>query len=528
MDGADGARARRVGAVCGSVRDGHWSSAERSLYSSDGDPLTLPDMFHRGSGRRSTTARRSGLLYESGDVIDEKYRIESILGSGGMGAVVLARHVMMNHRVAIKILKLADNMDEADAVVRFLREARATARIESDHVVRVTDVAALPDGTPYMVMEYLEGEDLSQVLEERHQLPIEEATDYVLQACEGLAHAHAAGVIHRDLKPSNLFRARRPNGTTVVKVIDFGTSKLASRPGETVTMTTNGLVGTPIYMAPEQICASPDIDSRADVWSLGLVLYELLSGELPFKGATIPEVCLAITGGEPKPISRVRADIPPELQAILRTCMAKDRSERYPTVVALAHDLAQFAPASARVHADRASAVLNASRPAAETGADTILCTGPAPRWLGRNSQGGILIREPDTERLVNAWPRSPAWRRRAWLTAGVACAALAAILGAIAALDTASSPAGASARSSAATTAANWGAPQPPSPIGTGSVRAVSPSDESIPARHASAARGNPAPEPARSTATAPPAPAPSASANPAAKNEWKWGKRN
>ena len=153
------------------------------------------------------------------------------------------------------ILRIEDDKDPRGAITRFVREARAAARIESDHVVRVSDVGALPGGTPYMVMEYLEGEDLKHLLQERHQLPIEEAVGYVLQACEGLAEAHAAGVIHRgDLEAEqSLFVAKKGNGTSVVKVLDFGISKVIPRAGEVAITTTNALMGSPLYMSPEQM-----------------------------------------------------------------------------------------------------------------------------------------------------------------------------------------------------------------------------------------------------------------------------------
>ena len=251
----------------------------------------------RGAESRTMTdPTKTAPALSPGDVIGGKYRVEAEIGSGGMGVVLSVKHLAMGHRLAIKVLRLEDKSEEQGAVARFVREARAAARIESDHVVRVTDVAALPDGTPYMVMEYLEGEDLRELLRRRRQLPIDEAVGYVLQACEGLAEAHAAGVIHRDLKPSNLFLALKPNRTTVLKVLDFGISKVVPRQGEVAITTTSSLMGSPLYMAPEQMRSSKDVDVRADIWSLGVILYELLAGVAPFEGESVPEVCVSVMG----------------------------------------------------------------------------------------------------------------------------------------------------------------------------------------------------------------------------------------
>ncbi len=172
-------------------------------------------------------------------------------------------------------------------------------------------------------MEYLEGEDLRQVLERRGELAVEEAVGYILQACEGLAEAHAVGVVHRDLKPSNLFLAKKSNGTTVLKILDFGISKVSPKAGEAGITTTGALMGSPLYMAPEQMRSTKNVDARADIWSLGLILYELLAGVPPFAGETIPEVCLAVMGEEPIPIRRVRSDVPIEIETILTRCPSR-------------------------------------------------------------------------------------------------------------------------------------------------------------------------------------------------------------
>jgi serine/threonine-protein kinase len=456
-----------------------------------------------------------------GDVLGEKYRVEAEIGAGGMGLVVSARHIAMGHRLAIKILRL-DNVNEADsrdAVSRFFREARAAARIESEHVVRVIDVAALADGTPYMVMEYLEGQDLRDLIRERGQLPIEEAVGYALQACEGLAEAHAAGVIHRDLKPGNLFLAKRGNGTTVLKVLDFGISKVAPRPGEVAATTTRSLMGSPLYMAPEQMRSSKNVDERADVWSLGLILFELLAGDTAFEGETIPEVCLAVMNGPPAPITRFRKDVPEGLQGVLLKCIEKEREERYPGMGALARALEPYASAPGRVHAERTSAVLKAER--------TDRITSATPRIAGRappamETQGGILIdehRDAPTRRREKQRRRGV---RGVWIAAAGASCVGAAIAGALLAQRATPTPSTEPPSPVAASTPPV--APTPPAPVATRDLPSV-PVDSLPLARDASAPHAPPPAVRRAPPAAAPAAPAASASAS---KDDWKWGDRN
>ena len=232
-----------------------------------------------------------------GDILAGKYRVSGIIGSGGMGVVVAAHHIHLDEKVAIKVLH-PNVLGMAEAVDRFVREARAVVRIRSEHVVRVSDVDRLPNGSPYMVMEYLNGLDLAAWIEKRGALEVEQAVEFVLQACEAVADAHALGIVHRDLKPSNLFCVRSSDGRPFVKVLDFGISKalgtdtVSSEPGITGT---NAMLGSPLYMSPEQMRASRDVDARTDIWSIGVILYELLAGKVPFEGSAIPEVCVRIS-----------------------------------------------------------------------------------------------------------------------------------------------------------------------------------------------------------------------------------------
>src|SRR6266511_1188050 len=226
-----------------------------------------------------------------GEILAEQYRVERVQGVGGMGVVVVATHLQLEERVAIKVL-VKEALGNAEAVARFAREARAAVKIKSEHVARVIDVGTLETGAPYMVMEYLEGGDLSQVLQSRGALPVEDAVEYVLQTCEAIAHAHVLGIVHRDLKPANLFLIRRPDGTAAIKVLDFGISKVMPAKGsssDNAMTRTRAVMGSPLYMSPEQMTSTRDVDGRTDIWALGVILYELLSGQPP----SMPTRCLS-------------------------------------------------------------------------------------------------------------------------------------------------------------------------------------------------------------------------------------------
>ncbi len=284
--------------------------------------------------------------------------MESELGRGGMGVVLAVRHVALGTRMALKVMR-PDVAAEPESARRFLREARAAARIESDHVVRVFDVGTLDSGQPYMAMEYLEGMDLGRLLAERVRLPLDEAVEFLLQAIDALAEAHALGIVHRDLKPSNLFVVQRRDGTNELKVLDFGAAKIVKRSAqqELSGSTNSQLVGTPQYMSPEQLRATPDLDARTDIWSLGVILSQLVSGTLPFQGDTFPELCASIIAGAPAEL----AEGPSELADVLQRCLAKRREARYASVQELAEALSSLAPES--VQAARAS--INVRRAAA-------------------------------------------------------------------------------------------------------------------------------------------------------------------
>jgi serine/threonine-protein kinase len=297
--------------------------------------------------------------FPPGTVLAGKYRVEKLLGEGGMGWVVEATHMHLEQRVALKFMH-AKNMEEhPDAVARFIREARAAARIQSEHIARVFDVGTLDNGAPYLVMEYLEGQDLEGLLRKRKKLPIEEVVSYALQACEGLAEAHAKGIVHRDLKPANLFLARTTDGSVRVKLLDFGISKLApSGGGPDAGMTsTQALMGSPLYMSPEQLRSSKRVDRRTDLWSMGIILYEMLGGASPFEADTLPEVCARIMAEPPPPLVMGTTGI----GAVVMRCLEKDANARFPDAGALAMALAPFGAPESRAVADKIARVVRAS-----------------------------------------------------------------------------------------------------------------------------------------------------------------------
>jgi serine/threonine-protein kinase len=278
-------------------------------------------------------------LANVGDVLAGKYRVDKILGIGGMGMVVAATHLELDQQVALKFM-LPAAMESPEASARFLREARAAGRLTSEHVCRVTDVGRFESGAPYIVMEYLEGYDLGTMLKRRGPLRVAAAVDYLLQACEGLAEAHAQDIVHRDLKPDNLFLSARADGGHVIKVLDFGISK-ASVTG--IQTQTGDILGSPAYMAPEQMKSTKDVDARADVWSLGMVMYQLLTGRLPFTGDSLPTLCLSVMNDQPVPPNQIREDLPEGLSEAILRCLAKDRNDRFADVGELAAALGPFA-----------------------------------------------------------------------------------------------------------------------------------------------------------------------------------------
>lgn len=359
--------------------------------------------------------RRAATRPDVGDVLGGKYRLERLIGEGGMGKVYAARHEELGELFAVKVLEESSARDAQ----RVLREARATMRLKNEHVVRVIDASA-GETHPFMVMELLEGEDLDALVMRTGPLPVQAAVDYVLQACEALAEAHAIGMVHRDVKPANLLLTQHADGRPLVKVLDFGIVKDAlgrddGRGPKTSVTEVGAVFGSPAYMSPEQLRSTKDVDVRTDVWSLGVVLYELLTGRLPFAGESRVALSIAVATSPFLPMRQLRPELPPELDVIVGACLQKALPHRTSSVAELAARLRPFASESgaascevvARLAAVRASLV-SVPNPVASVVASA--ASAPAPP-LGFTRTGVVTLREPPP------YPR--------WVPAVAACAAL-------------------------------------------------------------------------------------------------------
>ncbi len=268
--------------------------------------------------------------------VDDKYDVQAIIGRGGMGVVVAARHLDLGRDVALKFLCSSSNGttngDEMRA--RFRREAQISAKLRNEHITRVLDVGSFA-GASFMVMERLEGNDLRRRLREAGgKLPLNIAMNYVLQLCEGIAEAHAHGIVHRDLKPSNLFITHAPDGTDLLKILDFGISKWSD--AEVGELTKDGMVlGSPKYMAPEQVFGATTIDTRADVWSIGAIFYQMLAGRTPYVETTLARFCQEIMSGPPPRLDTV-ADVPKAVADVVERCFEQKPEDRMSSVAELA------------------------------------------------------------------------------------------------------------------------------------------------------------------------------------------------
>lgn len=368
-----------------------------------------------------------------GDVIAGKYVIERELGAGGMGVVLAARHRELDTQVAIKLMR-GEVLDDPQASGRFLREARAAARLRGEHIARVTDYGKLDSGEPYSVIEYLEGKDLSDVLEEG-PLPVAHAVEYICQACEALIEAHGHGIVHRDIKPSNLFLIKTPSGKACVKVLDFGISKFTLAGEDSVELaktSTQAVLGSPLYMSPEQMRSSRTVDARSDVWSLGATLYQLLTRRVPFAAETMMELCMMVANDDPPPLRGFRPEIQAPLEAIVLRCLRRSPDDRFQTVSALQAALAPYAAPG------RASAADIVVRVPSLPGADGAPPSSLVPDAPTQNSSGNETETAPIGPQLAvteQTWGKtqgrsSTEPRRRTWVWGVVATGLVATGLG--------------------------------------------------------------------------------------------------
>ncbi len=306
------------------------------------------------SGSRPFAEGAEGPEFAPGRVLGGKYQIERVIGGGGMGVILLARHTELNQRVAIKALR-PDALKEPEMVARFTREARALARLKSEHVARVIDVGK-EGQSPFMVMEYLKGKDLSELQKERGRLTIDDAITFLLQAMEALAEAHQLGIVHRDIKPANLFLTTHTDGSPLIKLLDFGISKVAQASGglsDDALTNTSMIMGSLHYMPPEQLKDARTVDNRADIWALGVVLYRLLTGEHVFAAPTTAELCAFILMRAHSSLESRLPGAPAGLSNVIDRCLEKDRGARYAIVAELALVLEPFAPRGARISVER-------------------------------------------------------------------------------------------------------------------------------------------------------------------------------
>ena len=319
-----------------------------------------------------------------GQVIAGKFRVNRVLAEGGMGFVVAATHLHLDQPVAVKLPR-GEIIANSEALARFTREAKAAAQLKSEYVARVLDAGVSADG-PYMVMEYLEGHSLARLLELQGRLDLESAAEYAIQVCEGLAEAHARGIVHRDVKPDNLFLVERSPGWQIVKLLDFGISKISF--AEKGNLKTSIIMGSPCYMSPEQLRSTATVDHRTDLWSLGATLYELLAGVGPFDGSQpLADLFVSILERPAQALRELRPEVPEALAAIVARCLEKNRDARFQSAGEVAMELLPFAPPRARVAAERAASmpdILRRSRAGAER---TALAVVDAPASEGDGSE---------------------------------------------------------------------------------------------------------------------------------------------
>ncbi|HEX2871257.1 MAG TPA: serine/threonine-protein kinase [Polyangiaceae bacterium] len=456
---------------------------------------------------------------QAGDVLAGKYRVDRVLGAGGMGMVVAARHLDLNKLVALKFM-LSSAAQNPEAAHRFVQEARSAAQLRSEHVAHVSDYGTLETGEPYIVIEYLEGEDLGELLTRSGPLAVGFAVELMQQACEAMEEAHANGIIHRDIKPQNMFLTKRRKGTPCLKVLDFGLSKVAltgEAPAGLHQTNTAALLGSPLYMSPEQMRSARGVDHRADIWSLGATLYELLVGQPPFPAESLMELCVKLSNERPRPLRELRPDIPPGLEWAVLRCLEADPKARFQSVAEFSAALTPFAGNAA------ASAVAyGASPPAAAPQTPAAAVSNDRFANTGNDAPAtGSAQLAPSGSANWGATQGPNAKRSRSLLPVGVALGAVA--LGAVgwllrggAGSEAAPEPSANAAVSAPAVAAAPAVAPTPAAPE---PAAALAPSASTQPAATpAPSASTAPAPAAAKTVAAKPRGAAPSPAPAPAA----------
>ncbi|MEO6773187.1 MAG: serine/threonine-protein kinase [Kofleriaceae bacterium] len=294
-----------------------------------------------GSGGSKSGPLGTGTSELIGTLLLERFLVTKQIGQGGMGAVYEATHTLINKRVAVKVL-LEKYAQREQIVTRLKKEATLASSIRNEHIIDITDIGNTADGRTFVVMEYLEGESLAECLAREHELPEQRTLRIASQAASALAAAHAKGIVHRDIKPENLFLLQR-NHKDFVKVVDFGISKslrASSEEEAAQRLTQTGMVlGTPLYMSPEQARGDEDLDHRVDIYALGVIMYEAIAGRVPFAGTNYLSVISQVLNEEPKPVREIRPEVSEELEAIISKAMAKDRTQRYDDADAMLKDL---------------------------------------------------------------------------------------------------------------------------------------------------------------------------------------------
>jgi eukaryotic-like serine/threonine-protein kinase len=338
-----------------------------------------------------------------GEVVGEKYRLVRLLGEGGMGTVYEARHDVIGRRFAVKFLH-AELASHPEILARFRREAQAAGSLENENIAAVTDFGSSPDGAPYIVMEFLEGQDLAKVLAQTGPLPVQRAAHILIQVCRGLFAAHGRGIVHRDLKPENLLLQTRGDGGDLVKILDFGIAKLKSTEHRPEAATRTGItLGTPYYMPPEQARGQKELDERADIYALGVILFELLSGQKPHNGENYNAILYSILMQAAPRIETYRPDLPPELAALVHRAMAADANERPQSVSELSEALAPYTGRS--------------MTPPPTTGPTPTVYFPPGPTQRSASTRAPVAL----TPSAPSAYDPPPPRRKGIWVGFGVA-----------------------------------------------------------------------------------------------------------